>query len=66
MRLALVFASLLPNLVRASDPPLGSNCYDTFGGSVTEDEVLVDARYMKQHLLARVMQQAGLYRLERQ
>jgi hypothetical protein len=36
----------------APTPPMGWNSYDAFGSSVTEDEVLANARYLKQHLLA--------------
>lgn len=33
-------------------PPMGWNSYDAFGGSVTEDQVLANASYMKERLLA--------------
>lgn len=33
-------------------PPLGWNSYDAFGDSVTEQETLDNANYMKKHLLA--------------
>src|SRR5215470_10823767 len=33
-------------------PPMGWNSYDVFGDSVTEEEVLANAGYMKEHLLA--------------
>jgi hypothetical protein len=36
----------------AMTPPMGWNSYDAFGDSVTESEVLANACYMKQHLLA--------------
>jgi hypothetical protein len=36
----------------APTPPMGWNSYDAFGSSVTEDEVLANATYLKQHLLA--------------
>jgi hypothetical protein len=36
----------------ASTPPMGWNSYDAWGSSVTEDETLANARYMKEHLLA--------------
>ena len=32
--------------------PMGWNSYDAYGSSVTEDEVLANARYMKEHLLS--------------
>ena len=33
-------------------PPLGWNSYDAFGDSVTEEETLNNAKYMRKHLLA--------------
>lgn len=36
----------------ASKPPMGWNSYDAFGDTVTEDEVMANASYMKDHLLA--------------
>jgi hypothetical protein len=36
----------------AATPPMGWNSYDAFGDSVTEAEVLANARYMKDHLAA--------------
>ena len=36
----------------ASTPPMGWNSYDAWGSSVTEKEVLANARYMQEHLLA--------------
>ena len=36
----------------AKTPPMGWNSYNNFGGSVTEDEVLANATYMKENLLA--------------
>jgi alpha-galactosidase len=36
----------------AQVPPLGWNSYDAFGDSVTEQETLNNATYMRQHLLA--------------
>ena len=36
----------------ALTPPMGWNSYDAFGDSVTEGEVLDNARYLKEHLLA--------------
>ena len=36
----------------ASTPPMGWNSYDAFGASVTEEEVLANAGYMKQNLLS--------------
>ena len=36
----------------AQTPPMGWNSYTSFGGSVTEDEVMANATYMKQKLLA--------------
>ncbi|HEX4351161.1 MAG TPA: hypothetical protein VH251_12275, partial [Verrucomicrobiae bacterium] len=35
----------------AGTPPMGWNSYDTFGDSVTEDETLANAGWMKDHLL---------------
>ena len=32
-------------------PPLGWNSYDAFGDSVTEDEIMANANYLKEHLL---------------
>lgn len=36
----------------ASTPPMGWNSYDAWGSSVTEDETLANARFMRDHLLA--------------
>jgi len=36
----------------APTPPMGWNSYDAFGDSVTEDEVLANAAYVKDHLLS--------------
>ena len=36
----------------AQTPPMGWNSYDAFGDSVTEDETLANASWMKEHLLA--------------
>jgi len=36
----------------AATPPMGWNSYDAWGTSVTEDEVLANARWMREHLLA--------------
>jgi len=36
----------------AATPPMGWNSYDAWGTSVTEKEVLANARYMQEHLLA--------------
>jgi len=36
----------------ALTPPMGWNSYDCFGDSVTEEEVLANARYMKEKLLS--------------
>lgn len=36
----------------ATTPPMGWNSWDCFGGSVTEDEVLQNARYLHENLLA--------------
>lgn len=36
----------------ASTPPMGWNSYDAWGTSVTEDQVLDNARYMRDHLLS--------------
>jgi hypothetical protein len=35
----------------APTPPMGWNSYDAFGSSVTEDEIMANARYMKDKLL---------------
>lgn len=35
----------------AATPPMGWNSYDAYGSSVTEDEVLANARYLQEHLL---------------
>lgn len=35
----------------AQTPPMGWNSYDTFGDSVTEEETLANAVWMKEHLL---------------
>ena len=35
----------------APTPPMGWNSYDAFGDSVTEEEILANARYQKEHLL---------------
>ncbi len=39
-------------LAWAPTPPMGWNSYDAFGASVTEDEMLANAAYMKDHLLS--------------
>jgi alpha-galactosidase len=36
----------------APTPPMGWNSYDAWGTSVTEDETLANARYMRDHLLS--------------
>jgi len=36
----------------ATTPPMGWNSYDSFGDSVTEEEILANARYQKDHLLS--------------
>jgi alpha-galactosidase len=36
----------------ASTPPMGWNSYDAWGTSITEDETLANALYMKDHLLS--------------
>lgn len=36
----------------APTPPMGWNSYDAWGSSVTEEEVLANAHYMQDHLLA--------------
>ena len=36
----------------APTPPMGWNSYDSFGDSVTEEEILANARYQKEHLLS--------------
>ena len=52
---------LIPTLALAADPaywamaptpPMGWNSYDAFGSSVTEDEFMANANYMKNRLLA--------------
>ena len=35
----------------AQIPPMGWNSWDSFGTAVTENEVLANARFMKDHLL---------------
>ena len=35
----------------APTPPMGWNSYDAFGDSVTEDEVIANAKYMEEKLL---------------
>ncbi|MGO8697145.1 MAG: NPCBM/NEW2 domain-containing protein [Limisphaerales bacterium] len=36
----------------AATPPMGWNSYDSFGDNVTEAEILANARYQQEHLLA--------------
>lgn len=36
----------------AATPPMGWNSWDCYGTTVTEDEVLANARYLNEHLLA--------------
>jgi alpha-galactosidase len=36
----------------ASKPPMGWNSYDAWGGSVTEEQTLANAQYMRDHLLS--------------
>ena len=36
----------------AATPPMGWNSYDAFGSSVTEDEVMANADYIKKNLLS--------------
>jgi hypothetical protein len=36
----------------ASTPPMGWNSYDAWGTSITEDQTLANAQYMKDHLLS--------------
>jgi len=36
----------------APTPPMGWNSYDAWGTSITEEETLANARYMREHLLA--------------
>ena len=53
-------STILPNLtlassahwVQAPTPPMGWNSYNNFGSSVTEDEVMANATYMQENLLA--------------
>ena len=55
----IVAASKLPASIKithgdhvlAQTPPMGWNSYDTFGDSVTEEETLANATWMKDHLL---------------
>jgi alpha-galactosidase len=43
---------MMPERVRsASTPPMGWNSWDCFGASVTEAEVLANAKYLAEHLL---------------
>ncbi|MGP8202199.1 MAG: glycoside hydrolase family 27 protein [Limisphaerales bacterium] len=45
-------ATLEPSFWKqASTPPMGWNSYDAWGTSVTEEETLANARYMREHLL---------------
>ena len=39
-----------PHWKVALTPPMGWNSYDTYGSSVTEDEFLANATYVKEHL----------------
>ena len=41
-----------PHWKWAETPPMGWNSYDAWGTSVDEKEVLANARYMQEHLLA--------------
>jgi alpha-galactosidase len=41
----------LPFYAFAPTPPMGWNSYDAFGDTVTEDEVMANARYVKERLL---------------
>ena len=61
--IALSFISFIALTVRAETPPptywkmaptppMGWNSYDSFGDSVTEEEILANASYQKEHLLA--------------
>ena len=50
---AALHAEATPQYWRwAPTPPMGWNSYDAFGDSVTEAEVLANARYLRDHLLA--------------
>jgi hypothetical protein len=40
------------NWAWAPTPPMGWNSYDAWGTSITEDEFLANARYMRDHLLS--------------
>ena len=42
----------LPFYAFAPTPPMGWNSYDAFGDTVTEDEVMANANYVKENLLA--------------
>jgi len=42
----------LPFYSFASTPPMGWNSYDAFGDTVTEDQVLANAKYVKKNLLS--------------
>ena len=48
---AVLFAEN-PTSKLAQLPPMGWNSYDAFGSSVTEDEILANARYMKEKRLS--------------
>ena len=43
--------SQLPLYAFAPTPPMGWNSYDAFGDTVTEDEVMANANYVKENLL---------------
>jgi hypothetical protein len=59
--LSVIIFSLLVKPGKAADPdywafaptpPMGWNSYDAWGTSITEDETLANAQYMKDHLLS--------------
>ena len=38
--------------LKAWRPPMGWNSWDSYGTTITEDEVLANARFMAEHLKA--------------
>jgi hypothetical protein len=58
-RILILIGALTASLISSSiaapvaqTPPMGWNSYDCFGGSVTEEQVLANARTMKERLLS--------------
>jgi len=45
-------AAARPSIARPTTPPRGWNSWDSFGPAVTEAEVLANARFMAEHMLA--------------